>query len=1300
MGGKTTTSTNKVEIPKEVLDRYNAVNAQASKVAQNPFQQYGTQASDFVAQFNPQQFQGIDTINQVAGMGPAYESVDKYMNPYIKNVADTTRAQMEQANEQAQSGALGTAIQSGAFGGDRAGVAAANLANQQNLAMGSTMANIYGQGYDQAVSTSMADANRLLGVAGAQLGAGTQMQQTEQAGKDALINQFQQQMGYPFQVAQFLANIAMGTGALSGSTTTSTQQGSFFSDRRLKHDIKEIGTSHNGLPIYTFKYKGDPESNTHVGFMADEVEKKNPEAVGLDPSGYKTVDYDKATHSMGGGVAPRHSGEAFAAGGVAGPYGSQVGQQVGLGTYVPQAYLPVSDLMIADPNFAAQHADTAADVLAAAANTGKSLSQLDETFGKGGKFYKIFDSKAYGGGVTGGYAGGGMVQPQKHSDYLSGTLAAQEAGRDKPELKTAQPPERQESGLGNVASALGSVASIASIFSDRRLKHSIKEIGKTHNGLPIYTFKYKGDDKEQTHVGFMADEVESKHPEAVGQSKGMKTVDYSQAHKFADGGVAGARRGYADGSAVRLSPEEIAQSIRATLGDTSGMQTQGFRPTPLARSEAPAQQPAGLVPDARPKGVSDYMGDAARLVLPSASPIIPTGVVPSVAVAPPASPPASPPPPPPAQTGVAPLGTEDESARAYRAAAANRFNAEAPTGVAVPVSAPVDGQTRPMARPEGLGMESPTARPMPRPERTGVAPAPEAQTDMNDPSGFFRTKILPQESGGRQFDADGNPLTSPKGAVGIAQVMEGTGPEAAKLAGLPWDRDRWLTDSDYNATIGEAYFMDQYRKFGSLDKAAAAYNAGPGALRRAMEKAEASGGSYIDYLPEETRNYVASTTGFSGSGEAPTGGLKPYEDRNFVGKIMRNEDGTMNRDAMLSVVAGIGDMLASPSPFLLPSIGAGLSGAANTYMAREGQVANINAKNIENMGKLYDLYNKFLFTNPEYSGMTLQEFAEQNGLSHMLPKESDGAAPAGGITLQDTKGYVDAGNGIQIPFMSDYASLTRLANEWKNAPEGTMQRRAADAAEAKLAEIETTGYTTGIDGNGQAVTVPVESVIAKRGSIATDARNVENTQEFRANAAVELPRIAPQMDSVDRQIGIYSKTEAGLLAQPAGQVAALASALGINIAGFNDSQQAALVQEALKDKARGIMERGGGGAETDFARSFIEAGAAGPNLEPDAVKKLLAIEKASLERERDRLTLHSEWQKTAENPYDLNAYEAFFAQNYPLSGYTERALESMPKFVGETGSEQKPYPKGYPADQVKVGDYFTLPDGTIGQRTE
>ena len=52
MGGKTTTSTSQVQIPPEVLARYNAVNARAEDVAQKPFQIYSTDPAAFVAQLN------------------------------------------------------------------------------------------------------------------------------------------------------------------------------------------------------------------------------------------------------------------------------------------------------------------------------------------------------------------------------------------------------------------------------------------------------------------------------------------------------------------------------------------------------------------------------------------------------------------------------------------------------------------------------------------------------------------------------------------------------------------------------------------------------------------------------------------------------------------------------------------------------------------------------------------------------------------------------------------------------------------------------------------------------------------------------------------------------------------------------------------------------------------------------------------------------------------------------------------------------------------------------------------------
>src|SRR5690606_9460611 len=114
--------------------------------------------------------------------------------------------------------------------------------------------------------------------------------------------------------------------------------------------------------------------------------------------------------------------------------------------------------------------------------------------------------------------------------------------------------------------------------------------------------------------------------------------------------------------------------------------------------------------------------------------------------------------------------------------------------------------------------------------------------------------LLGAESDYRQHDVKGNPLTSPKGAVGIAQVMAATAREAAALAGLEWNEEAYLHDADYNAKLGQAYFEKQVQaNGGDLAKAFAAYNAGPGALAQAMAK---GGKDWLALLPKETQDYV------------------------------------------------------------------------------------------------------------------------------------------------------------------------------------------------------------------------------------------------------------------------------------------------------------------------------------------------------------------------------------------------------------------------------------------------------------
>ena len=144
-------------------------------------------------------------------------------------------------------------------------------------------------------------------------------------------------------------------------------------------------------------------------------------------------------------------------------------------------------------------------------------------------------------------------------------------------------------------------------------------------------------------------------------------------------------------------------------------------------------------------------------------------------------------------------------------------------------------------------------------------------TPSSSDSGFDAT--LKVESGNRQFDKYGNPLTSSAGAVGAAQVMPSTGPEAAKLANEEFNPYRLALDEDYNKKLGKAYYEEQLKTFnGDEEKAHAAYNAGPGNVQKAIERAKKEGGNWKDYLPEETKQYLPKIEAAKGSSfdTAPT----------------------------------------------------------------------------------------------------------------------------------------------------------------------------------------------------------------------------------------------------------------------------------------------------------------------------------------------------------------------------------------------------------------------------------------------
>jgi len=83
------------------------------------------------------------------------------------------------------------------------------------------------------------------------------------------------------------ANIASNIGSIAGKVSTFFSSGGFFSDYRLKEDVRLIGKSPSGINIYSFKYK--QSAGTYEGVMAQEV----PWARTMTDTGFYIVDYSK-----------------------------------------------------------------------------------------------------------------------------------------------------------------------------------------------------------------------------------------------------------------------------------------------------------------------------------------------------------------------------------------------------------------------------------------------------------------------------------------------------------------------------------------------------------------------------------------------------------------------------------------------------------------------------------------------------------------------------------------------------------------------------------------------------------------------------------------------------------------------------------------------------------------------------------------------------------------------------------------------------------------------------------------------
>lgn len=147
-----------------------------------------------------------------------------------------------------------------------------------------------GQAFSEAMATRNQPINEITALlAGSQVSNPAQMSgampQTGVAGVDytGLVNQ-----KYQADLANYQSKMG-GMGGLFGSVLGAAGQaggfGALFSDRRLKTDIRRVGQTDAGTPIFVYRYLG--EGPFHMGVMAQDV----PDAAFMTDSGFLAVDY-------------------------------------------------------------------------------------------------------------------------------------------------------------------------------------------------------------------------------------------------------------------------------------------------------------------------------------------------------------------------------------------------------------------------------------------------------------------------------------------------------------------------------------------------------------------------------------------------------------------------------------------------------------------------------------------------------------------------------------------------------------------------------------------------------------------------------------------------------------------------------------------------------------------------------------------------------------------------------------------------------------------------------------------------
>lgn len=156
------------------------------------------------------------TMNPGVGGGPTANAglIKSFENPYTDDVVNSTLANVDRSNAIQQNDLTGNAIASGAWGGDRAGVAKAELDRTQGLARAQTEAQLRASGYSQAVGAAQNMTAQELQGLGLATNANQGQDQSNIARATGAMGAYGQQLSAAEQAAIASGQLGLGAGQL------------------------------------------------------------------------------------------------------------------------------------------------------------------------------------------------------------------------------------------------------------------------------------------------------------------------------------------------------------------------------------------------------------------------------------------------------------------------------------------------------------------------------------------------------------------------------------------------------------------------------------------------------------------------------------------------------------------------------------------------------------------------------------------------------------------------------------------------------------------------------------------------------------------------------------------------------------------------------------------------------------------------------------------------------------------------------------------------------------------------------